>query len=519
MDSASSLFKAKKYKETIHICIQLLDKNPDLIEALKLISKSLLAINQIDKARLYLNKALKINPDDYEIFKDLGNTYQACGKIDIAKGYYQQAIKINSSYAPALTNLGNVEIIGGNKNEGISLLVKATECDPKLTSAWRNLANGYIQLGNMKKAEISINKSIELNPHHFNSYFLLSTILIAQNKLESAEQSLLKAIELKPELCQAHINLGAVLKDLGKLQEAESSIRNAIEINPYLFNSYFLLAMILIEQKKLKEAEKSLRKTIELNPDFGHAHIVLGEVLQDLGKSQEAKLETKKGVDACFIQHIDSKSKDKCLKNLSLSKSQFRQDLFTLSELGFKKNGFFVEFGSCDGLVGSNSYLLEKFYNWNGILAEPALYWHQRLKRNRSVNIETKCVWKSSGKEIFFNEPFEYKQKSSIEEFTNIKQTPYKEGKRYQVTTISLLDLLDLYNAPKNIDYLSLDTEGSEYEILKAFDFNKYRFNVITCEHNFTSMRDKIYNLLTSNGYKRKLTEISRVDDWYVYCG
>ena len=98
---------------------------------------------------------------------------------------------------------------------------------------------------------------------------------------------------------------------------------------------------------------------------------------------------------------------------------------------------------------------------------------------------------------------------SSINMFSDKNKQSLKEGNIYKVKTISLLDLLDTYQAPKTIDYLSIDTEGSEYEILKAFDFDKYKFRVITCEHNFTSMREKIYDLLISKGYQRKLTNIS----------
>ena len=168
-------------------------------------------------------------------------------------------------------------------------------------------------------------------------------------------------------------------------------------------------------------------------------------------------------------------------------------------------------------MIGSNSYLLEKFFNWNGILAEPMISCHKKLKENRSVSIETKCVWKSSGQEILFNEPFSYKQMATIDSFSENSHEFYKEGKRYKVKTITLLDLLEIHNAPKFIDYLSIDTEGSEYDILNAFDFQKYKFRVITCEHNFTPMREKIYDLLSKKGYKRKLSNISRVDDWYVY--
>jgi hypothetical protein len=78
------------------------------------------------------------------------------------------------------------------------------------------------------------------------------------------------------------------------------------------------------------------------------------------------------------------------------------------------------------------------------------------------------------------------------------------------------MDLLTKYDAPQVIDYLSIDTEGSELDILSNFDFDYYKFKVITVEHNFTEQREKINQLLTSKGYKQVLREISAFDDWYV---
>ena len=49
------------------------------------------------------------------------------------------------------------------------------------------------------------------------------------------------------------------------------------------------------------------------------------------------------------------------------------------------------------------------------------------------------------------------------------------------------------------------------------FDFKKYIFKIITIEHNYTENREKIFNLLTKNGYSRKYKELSIFDDWYVY--
>ena len=348
----------------------------------------------------------------------------------------------------------------------------------------------------------------------FSNY---GNILKDLGNLKEAENSYRLAIELKPDYPEAHSNLGVLLKDLGNLKEAENSYRIAIKLKPDYPEAYSNLGNVLKDLGNLKEAENSYRIAIKLKPDYLEAHFNLGVLLKDLGNLKEAEKMEKRGIDMAFIHNIDSKYKENCLKNLSLSTSQFRQDLFALSQLNFKKNGFFVEFGSCDGLVGSNSYLLEKFFNWDGILAEPAVFWHTKLKENRSVNIETKCVWKSSGDEILFNEPAAYKQVASINMFSDKTKKYFKEGNIYKVKTISLLDLLETYQAPKIIDYLSIDTEGSEYEILKAFDFDKYKFRVITCEHNYTSIREKIYDLLISKGYQRKSTNISRVDDWYIF--
>ena len=160
---------------------------------------------------------------------------------------------------------------------------------------------------------------------------------------------------------------------------------------------------------------------------------------------------------------------------------------------------------------------MEKEFQWNGVLAEPAQMWHRELRQNRSVSIETKCVWKESGQTVKFNET-EIGDLSTIDSFSekDLHSEARKSGTRYDVETISLIDLLETHNAPKVIDYLSIDTEGSEYEILRNFDFDRYQFKVITCEHNNTPQREKIYDLLTRNGYMRKFEALSKYDDWYV---
>ncbi|MFM5930996.1 MAG: FkbM family methyltransferase, partial [Novosphingobium sp.] len=86
----------------------------------------------------------------------------------------------------------------------------------------------------------------------------------------------------------------------------------------------------------------------------------------------------------------------------------------------------------------------------------------------------------------------------------------------YTVKTVAFNELLERHQAPALMDYLSIDTEGSELEILSSLDFSRFRFRVITCEHNFTPNREKIHELLVRHGYERRLETVSQFDDWYV---
>ena len=222
--------------------------------------------------------------------------------------------------------------------------------------------------------------------------------------------------------------------------------------------------------------------------------------------------------DINFLRLIPKKKLLKTLQSFRDSKSQLRQDLFVLSETNFKRNGYFVEFGAASGFQLSNTYLLEQNFSWSGILAEPAKVWHSQLYANRpNSRIEELCIWSKSGSILEFHETTD-PELSTLEFFGSIDQSLTKSRKvrSYRVQTISLLDLLRKYNAPKHIDYLSLDTEGSEFEILNSFDFTEYSFGVITCEHNYESNRIAIYDLLTRNGYTRRHEKNSLFDDWYT---
>jgi FkbM family methyltransferase len=203
----------------------------------------------------------------------------------------------------------------------------------------------------------------------------------------------------------------------------------------------------------------------------------------------------------------------------ALNFSQLGQDYWVLSKTNNKNKGYFVEFGASDGVKLSNTYVLEKYFDWDGILCEPNPTHYESLLKNRNCTVSAKCVYHESEKFLPFlcvNGPLT-NLLSSLKQYSNGDHhaEARKDCNEILVETITLNELLENNNAPSKIDYLSVDTEGGEYEILNSLNWEKYEISLITVEHNFTSQREKIYNLLTSMGYERVEYDENRYEDWY----
>ena len=201
-----------------------------------------------------------------------------------------------------------------------------------------------------------------------------------------------------------------------------------------------------------------------------------------------------------------------------MSQSQIGQDLEVIKFYNNKEEGFFIEIGASDGIQLSNTYLLETQYKWKGICCEPIPNRFEKLVKNRLNSICFKeAVYNQSGLTLTFDIANNFDLLSGIAHHIDANKSVVNANKTsIQVQTISLLDVLDKANAPSFIDYMSLDTEGSEFEILKNFDFEKYTFGLIDIEHNYIEpRRTEIKNLLLSKGYIYKGE--NKWDDMYKH--
>jgi FkbM family methyltransferase len=206
------------------------------------------------------------------------------------------------------------------------------------------------------------------------------------------------------------------------------------------------------------------------------------------------------------------------LRNFLESKSQLFQDLVAHYINGFQNNGFFVEIGASDGVVNSNTYLLEKSFKYNGILVEPARINRSKIISNRECTIDFSAITQYAQEKVDFFESIN-SDLSTLNKYRNLDHhsSARKTGKRYPVSAVSLIDLLSKYEAPRIISYLSIDTEGSELDIIQNFDFSKYQFNFVTIEHNYNENRASILRVMSENGYKRIYADFSEWDDFFIH--
>jgi len=176
-----------------------------------------------------------------------------------------------------------------------------------------------------------------------------------------------------------------------------------------------------------------------------------------------------------------------------------------------KRNGFFVELGANDGISQSNTYHFEKYKNFSGLLIEPIPEKYQECKRNRSEkNYFANCACVS----------FEYDSPTVELLFSNLMTTTLdgssdildrhghaKSGERllknqvykFEIEAKTLNSLLIDAGAPNQIDLLSLDVEGSELEVLKGIDFERFKFTVICIESRDLN---RITGFLQGKNYK-----------------
>lgn len=188
----------------------------------------------------------------------------------------------------------------------------------------------------------------------------------------------------------------------------------------------------------------------------------------------------------------------------SRHKSQHGQDAFVGNILNSRQKGFFVDVGARDGVVNSNTYYLEQFLGWSGILVEPHPDLYSQCLITRMNPVVNRACSDEAGRVDFvkfLEEPLG--NSGLLSTFPNRDRLEAINHEVIEVSAEGLTSILDRLNAPRYIDYLDIDTEGHEEGVLRSIDFQRYEFRVVSCEVNPESRRfTAIADLLSKWHYR-----------------
>ena len=187
--------------------------------------------------------------------------------------------------------------------------------------------------------------------------------------------------------------------------------------------------------------------------------------------------------------------------------SQYGQDVAVFDLLGRPSTGVFVDIGANDGRSLSNSLLFEE-QGWTGICVEPHPIVFETLKANRRAHLVNACIAEKDGTVDFLLIEGGANMLSGIAEFISeshmqrIDTEIAQSGGNKRVVEIEALSPETLCRRfdIQTIDYLSIDAEGAEYSILKAFDFETIKIRIIGAENGTRS--PVLYNYLTKKGFR-----------------
>lgn len=193
------------------------------------------------------------------------------------------------------------------------------------------------------------------------------------------------------------------------------------------------------------------------------------------------------------------------------SYGQFGQDLWVTRGIApGKRDGYYVDVGSADGERISNTKLLDDL-GWKGVCIDP----FPKNMGQRTCQVFRQPAFSESGKLVKFREAGNL---GGIEQDLNrYKSTDaITHAPMVEFVTATLDELLAKAHAPNYIDYMNLDVEGAEYDVLRGLSLDRYQIGSLTVEHNFEmTKREAIHNLLAAKGYVR--VRSWEVDDWYVH--
>lgn len=177
------------------------------------------------------------------------------------------------------------------------------------------------------------------------------------------------------------------------------------------------------------------------------------------------------------------------------------------------RTGFFIDIGAADGIENSNTRKLTEL-GWSGLLVEPCRHFFKPLnalyEKDSNIKLYNGAISDFNGKTLFYvYETGNDSQGStiSIAQKEGIEKSSWFTGKftqSYEVDVKTPISLMKDYEVPHNIQFVDIDAEGSDMQILKAWPWNEFNVELFCIE--FSMGKDVLETFMASKGYVNNMT-------------
>jgi predicted O-linked N-acetylglucosamine transferase (SPINDLY family) len=230
-ERAAELYRLGKWPEAAAACREILAREPQHIEALRLLGRAGHQLGELAEAIDSYRKAECLRPDLADLPNKLAAVCLAAGQYDEAADACERALRLQPSLLEAHLTLGNVRYAQGRLNEAAASYQAVLAIDPRYGDALNNLGLVQKSLGQLDQAAECFQRVLQLHPSSPGAWLNLGNVYKEQGRHADAITALHCAIQLAPGYAQAHQNLGELLDTEGRVEETTAYYHEALRLS------------------------------------------------------------------------------------------------------------------------------------------------------------------------------------------------------------------------------------------------------------------------------------------------
>lgn len=312
-----------------------------------------------------------------------------------------------------------------------------------------------------------------------------------------------------PNAKEENISKALALFEAGEFEQASGLLQPLLARFPNDPRITYVLGLISIRTGRFQSAVAFISKCLEAAPGNFAPYCDLGEALLALGRVNEAYRAYQRSLT--LNPHNPRAKKGAWVARKGLGeagdyRSSAGQDEFVhKSFFRDRREGVFLDIGAYDGITGSNTYFFERNLEWTGVCFEPSPGQFQRLIQNRTARCINACLSNYDGEAQFLDVIEGLTMMGGlIENYDRqaLDMLHTRAGQQLEHRTVKVMRLSSFLKDAciTDIDYCSIDVEGSEMNILRDLDFGLTRIEVFSVENNHENNHD-IKDFLEAVGY------------------